>query len=117
MQRIKSLFSAILICGILSSVHVYGWTNPMVLPGLQNRSLGDPYIMKYNGYYYLYVSAGDRNIYCWRTKDLMEWSTAFVCCTDETTAVAYAPEVVYWNGTFYMCTSPRGGGHYTVMLP
>ena len=89
-----------------------GWTNPMTLPGLQNRSLGDPYIMKYCGYYYLYVSAGDRNIYCWRTKDLMEWSDAYVCCTDETTSVAYAPEVIYWNGTFYMCTSPRGGGHY-----
>ncbi len=84
----------------------------MVLPGLENRSLGDPYMMKYRGYYYLYVSAGDRNIYCWRTKDLMEWSEPFICCTDETTAVAYAPEVIYWNGLFYMCTSPRGGGHY-----
>ena len=89
-----------------------GWTNPMVLPGLGGGSLGDPYIMKYRGYYYLYVSAGDRNIYCWRTKDLMEWSEPYVCCTDETTAVAYAPEVIYWNGLFYMCTSPRGGGHY-----
>jgi len=84
----------------------------MVLPGLGSRSLGDPYIMKYRGYYYLYVSADDRNIYCWRTKDLMEWSEAVVCCTDPTTAVAYAPEVIYWNGLFYMCTSPRGGGHY-----
>ncbi len=89
-----------------------GWTNPMVLPGLGSGSLGDPYIMKYRGYFYLYVSAGDRNIYCWRTKDLMEWSAPYVCCTDETTAVAYAPEVIYWNGRFYMCTSPRGGGHY-----
>ena len=89
-----------------------GWVNPMTLPGLQNRSLGDPYMMKYRGYYYLYVSADDRNIYCWRTKDLMEWSSAYVCCTDETTAVAYAPEVIYWNGLFYMVTSPRGGGHY-----
>ena len=89
-----------------------GWVNPMVLPGLEGRSLGDPYIMKYRGYYYLYVSAGDRNIYCWRTKDLKEWSSAYVCCTDETTAVAYAPEVIYWNGKFYMVTSPRGGGHY-----
>ena len=90
----------------------FAWTNPMVLPGLQNRSLGDPYMMKYRGYYYLYVSAGDRNIYCWRTKDLVDWSEPFICCTDETTAVAYAPEVIYWNGLFYMCTSPRGGGHY-----
>lgn len=89
-----------------------GWTNPMVLPGLENRSLGDPYIMKYRGYYYLYVSAGDEKIYCWRSKDLMEWSSDYICCTDATTAVAYAPEVIYWNGKFYMCTSPRGGGHY-----
>lgn len=88
------------------------WVNPMVLPGLDDRSLGDPYIMKYKGYYYLYVSAGDRNIYCWRSKDLVNWSSSYICCTDETTAVAYAPEVIYWNGKFYMCTSPRGGGHY-----
>ena len=117
MKKEHLLRLALLLCLLLpltpcSKSIAQGWTNPMVLPGLQNRSLGDPYIMKYRGYYYLYVSAGDRNIYCWRTKDLMEWSEAYICCTDETTAVAYAPEVIYWNGRFYMCTSPRGGGHY-----
>ena len=117
MKREHLLRLALLLCLLMpltpcSKSIAQGWTNPMVLPGLQNRSLGDPYIMKYRGYYYLYVSAGDRNIYCWRTKDLMEWSEAYICCTDETTAVAYAPEVIYWNGRFYMCTSPRGGGHY-----
>ena len=108
MIRKYLLLAVLLVVPLMLS----GWTNPMPLPGLQNRSLGDPYIMKYRGYFYLYVSAGDRNIYCWRTKDLMEWSEPYICCTDETTAVAYAPEVVYWNGVFYMCTSPRGGGHY-----
>ena len=111
----KSLLFLILVFSLTclpSRLRAEGWTNPMVLPGLENRSLGDPYIMKYRGWYYLYVSAGDRNIYCWRSKDLMEWSSAYICCTDETTAVAYAPEVIYWNGKFYMCTSPRGGGHY-----
>ena len=117
MKKEHLLRLALLLCLLMpltpcSKSIAQGWTNPMVLPGLQNRSLGDPYIMKYRGYYYLYVSAGDRNIYCWRTKDLMEWSGAYICCTDETTAVAYAPEVIYWNGRFYMCTSPRGGGHY-----
>ena len=117
MKKEHLLRLALLLCLLMpltpcSKSIAQGWTNPMVLPGLQNRSLGDPYIMKYRGYYYLYVSAGDRNIYCWRTKDLMEWSEAYICCTDETTAVAYAPEVIYWNGRFYMCTSPRGGGHY-----
>lgn len=92
----------------------FGWTNPMVLPGLDNRSLGDPYIMKYRGYYYLYVSAGDEKIYCWRSKDLVDWSDAMVCGTDPVTAVAYAPEVTYSNGRFYMVTSPRGGGHYVL---
>lgn len=111
----KIIIFLMLLCyiGINGTANAQGWVNPMELPGLQaNGSLGDPYIMKYRGYYYLYVSAGDRNIYCWRTKDLMEWSDRYTCCTDETTAVAYAPEVIYWNGKFYMCTSPRGGGHY-----
>ena len=111
-HRLALLFCLLLPLTPCFMSNALGWTNPMVLPGLENRSLGDPYIMKYRGYYYLYVSAGDRNIYCWRTKDLMEWSEPYICCTDETTAVAYAPEVIYWNGRFYMCTSPRGGGHY-----
>lgn len=105
----SAFFFAVLL---MVNVAAFGWTNPMSLPGLEGRSLGDPYIMKYKGYYYLYVSAGDEKIYCWRTKDLVDWSDSFVCCTDPVTAVAYAPEVIYWNGKFYMCTSPRGGGHY-----
>lgn len=112
MNKILVVLTFIMAAYIPTPLYAEGWTNPMTLPGLGNRSLGDPYIMKYRGYYYLYVSAGDRNIYCWRSKDLMEWSNAYICCTDETTAVAYAPEVIYWNGLFYMCTSPRGGGHY-----
>lgn len=104
----------ILLCLIVSLCQsaLFAWTNPMELPGLEDRSLGDPYIMKYKGYYYLYVSAGDTEIYCWKSKDLVDWSEPYICCTDPVTAVAYAPEVIYWNGTFYMCTSPRGGGHY-----
>lgn len=108
MRKILLLF----IASLMMYMPVMGWKNPMTLPDLEGRSLGDPYMMKYKGYYYLYVSAGDRNIYCWRTKDLVNWSSSYICCTDETTAGAYAPEVIYWNGLFYMCTSPRGTGHY-----
>lgn len=112
MKRLGILTLWLLFVNLPMLLIAQGWTNPMVVPGLENRSLGDPYIMKYKGYYYMYVSAGDRNIYCWRSKDLINWSSDYICCTDETTAVAYAPEVIYWNGTFHMCTSPRGGGHY-----
>lgn len=115
MKRIFLTFTAFGILTFLSfsqPLQAQNWCNPMEVPGLNGGSTGDPYILKYRGYYYLYVSAGDRNIYCWRSKDLVNWSDRYTCCTDETTAVAYAPEVIYWNGTFYMVTSPRGGGHY-----
>ncbi|MDR1023166.1 MAG: family 43 glycosylhydrolase, partial [Prevotellaceae bacterium] len=36
------------------------------------------------------------------------------CSTDPVTKTAYAPEVVYWNGKFYMYTSPGGNGHYVL---
>lgn len=101
----------LLLC-VPSQLLAQGWTNPMTLTGENCGSWGDPYIMKYRGYYYLYVSAGDEKIYCWVTKDLINWTPSYTVCTDQTTAVAYAPEVIYWNGKFYMCTSPRGGGHY-----
>ena len=112
MRRIFFVIALICAMSVPSLLQAQGWTNPMELPGLDGRSLGDPYIMKYKGYYYLYVSSGNQNIYCWRSKDLSEWSTAYICCTDQTTSGAYAPEVIYWNGMFYMCTSPRGTGHY-----
>lgn len=110
----KKLFALIvlLVLSVPVVLNAQGWTNPMELTGENCGSWGDPYIMKYRGYYYLYVSAGDEKIYCWVTKDLINWTPSYTVCTDQTTAVAYAPEVIHWNGKFYMCTSPRGGGHY-----
>lgn len=112
MKKIAFALTLLFAMCMPAMLHADGWTNPMRVEGSHNGGYGDPYIMKYRGYYYLYVSARDEKIYCWRSKDLMEWSTAYICSTDQTTAVAYAPEVIYWNGRFYMCTSPRGGGHY-----
>lgn len=93
------------------------WTNPLTLPGeWYLYGIGDPYIMKYRGTYYLYVSTKDNNvgIKCWSTKDFITWSNAITCSTDEVTKGAYAPEVFYWNGSFYMYTSPAGNGHYVL---
>ncbi|HEY6914165.1 MAG TPA: family 43 glycosylhydrolase, partial [Paludibacter sp.] len=93
------------------------WTNPLTLSGEWFQyGIGDPYILKYRGTYYLYCSTKDNNtgIKCWSTKDFVTWSGAITCSTDPITKSAYAPEVVYWNGTFYMYTSPAGGGHYVL---
>jgi xylan 1,4-beta-xylosidase len=106
-----------LFCILCFSASSQTWTNPFTLSGEWIQyGVGDPYIMKYNGIYYLYCSTKDNNVgvKCWSSKDLITWSNAVTCSSDVITNGAYAPEVVYWNGTFYMYTSPAGNGHYVL---
>lgn len=92
----------------------------------ENYGIGDPYILRHNGKYYLYVSTKDSEtgIRAWESEDLMNWSQ--VQCeglplgyvtTHAITKAAYAPEVIYKNGVFYMITSPGGNGHYILSAP
>jgi xylan 1,4-beta-xylosidase len=82
----------------------------------ENYGTGDPFVMKFNGYFYLYCSTKDDSIgiKCWTSTDCVHWTYEGLCSTDSITKTAYAPEVVYWNGTFYMYTSPDGNGHYVL---
>ncbi len=77
---------------------------------------GDPFVMRYNGIYYLYVSTKDGSvgIKCWSSPDLVNWHYEGFCTNDPLTRGAYAPEVYYYNGYFYMYTSPAGNGHYVL---
>ncbi len=77
---------------------------------------GDPFVMRFNGTYYLYVSTKDNNtgIKCWSSDDLVHWTYRGLCSEERITRTAYAPEVVYYNGMFYMYTSPGGNGHYVL---
>lgn len=77
---------------------------------------GDPFVMRHNGTYYLYVSTKDGNtgVKCWSSPDLVNWSYEGFCSNDPLTRGAYAPEVYYYNGYFYMYTSPAGNGHYVL---
>ncbi len=82
--------------------------------------IGDPYIMRYDGMYYLYSSitsghiGGD--IYVWRSENLVDWECRGICATSTgengNTFTAYAPEVVYYGGYFWLCEAPDGKGHY-----
>jgi xylan 1,4-beta-xylosidase len=78
--------------------------------------IGDPYVMRYNGLYYLYCSTKDFRvgIKAWSSSDLIHWKYEGLATEDPLTEGAYAPEVVYWNGFFYMYTSPAGKGHYVL---
>ncbi len=75
---------------------------------------GDPYILNHNGTYYLYVSTVDdkSGVKAWTSEDLVNWEYAGLVTEEPSTLAAYAPEVTYWNGAFYMYTSPGGNGHY-----
>lgn len=78
--------------------------------------VGDPFVMRWNGKYYLYNSTKDWyvGIQCWTSDDLVNWNYEGFCAEEELTMSAYAPEVTYYNGKFYMYTSPAGAGHYVL---
>lgn len=78
--------------------------------------IGDPFVMRYNGKYYLYPSTSDpcNGIKVFESDDMVNWTyKGFAVAESEPTSHgAYAPEVVYYNGYFYMCQSRAGKGHY-----
>lgn len=93
------------------------YQNPRSLPDeWEQYGLGDPYVLKFNGYYYLYVSTRDTDdgVKVWSSRNLENWVYRGLAATDPITHGAYAPEVIYWNGMFYMYTSPAGKGHYVL---
>ncbi|MBP5622097.1 MAG: family 43 glycosylhydrolase, partial [Thermoguttaceae bacterium] len=75
---------------------------------------GDPFVMRFNGRYYLYPSTRDDSIgvKCWSSRDLVSWNYEGLCSEDPTTKGAYAPEIYRGSDAFYMTTSPAGKGHY-----
>lgn len=78
------------------------------------EDIGDPFVMRWNGRYYLYPSSGTQQISCYTSTDLVHWEGPVICADDPALTNAYAPEVVYYNGYFYMYTSPNGQGHYAL---
>ena len=79
---------------------------------------GDPYILRHDGRYYLYVSTKDHRtgIKAWISDNLVDWRYAGLVTEDPVSTGAYAPEVIYWNGWFYLYTSPAGKGHYVYQI-
>jgi xylan 1,4-beta-xylosidase len=91
--------------------------NPLNLPEeWKDYGIGDPYVFRINGRYYLYCSTKDSEIgiKCWSSNNLVDWKYEGLAATDPVTQAAYAPEVVYLNGFYYMYTSPGGNGHYAL---
>lgn len=95
-------------------------------PLITSYDNGDPFVMRYDGKYYLYPSTGcDTPYYVQVSDDLVNWSDRIYCVAAEEipkgknehgrdcpiALPAYAPEVTYFNGQFIMVTSLGGTGH------
>ena len=112
------LLGVMLVLPILSLAEDY--QNPMTIPGQYppirgasyDYGIGDPFVMRFNGLYYLYASSCEDRVRVYTSRDLISWEFQGWCTENKDVYFAYAPEVVYWRGDFYMITSPNGGGHY-----
>ena len=115
-RLILILLMSILIC----SANAENYTNPMnlenqygpIIANVDDYGIGDPFVMRYNGMYYLYPSTCEDWVKVWTSHDLIHWNYEGYCTKGRDVYFAYAPEVCYWRGSFYMITSPRGAGHY-----
>ncbi len=78
--------------------------------------IGDPFVLRHNGKYYLYPSTSDPcdGIKVFESDDLIHWKDRGFAVreSEKTVHGAYAPEVVYYDGYFYLCQSRAGQGHY-----
>lgn len=83
-------------------------------PLKKHGDFADPYVLRFNGKYYLYCTNPD--VRCWSSTDLVNWTAEGATIGEDTfpDLVPFAPEVTYWNGNFYMYTSPSGYGHYVL---
>lgn len=90
--------------------------NPYILKLKNGESYpcGDPFILRFNGKYYLYPSSTNKDdgIRCFVSNDLSSFVEYGYVARDERLINAYAPELICHNGIFYLCTSPNGNGHY-----
>ena len=83
--------------------------------------IGDPFVYRYNGMYYLYCSTknGQIGVRAYKSNDLIHWQPVQngvldkgYVSNEDCTLTAYAPEITYINGKFYMVESQGGNGHY-----
>lgn len=74
--------------------------------------IGDPFILKASdNTYYLYCTSAANGYYCWKSKDLVNWSGKNMCFTKKSdswcTDSFWAPEVVEYNNKYYMYYTAR----------
>jgi len=90
------------------------YRNPLVSKEHETAHYGDPFVFRYQGRYYLFVSTPDgaTNIRVYLSDDLVNWAYLVDAIKEPLLEAAYAPEIIYAYNRFYLITSPKGNGHY-----
>lgn len=73
----------------------------------QNRSQGDPYVIKSNGIYYMYSTHGE-GVHLYSSKDKMNWDYRGIVFTKIDEKEYWAPAVIEIDNKFYMYVSTMG---------
>ncbi|MBQ7848694.1 MAG: family 43 glycosylhydrolase [Clostridia bacterium] len=110
----KGLMMLILFAAaLLNTAFAENYQNPIPVQNDRgiNMDAADPFVLRFNGRYYLYTT-GAEEIRVYESEDLVHWTFRGHCTRNGEGRIAYAPEVFYWRGAFYMITSPSGNGHY-----
>lgn len=78
------------------------------------KNAADPFIYKFNGIYYL-ICTKEKGLVLLKSVDLIKWNYVNeengIVAYDEYLKYAFAPEIMYDNGYFYIVSSPSGNGH------
>ncbi|MBQ7624159.1 MAG: family 43 glycosylhydrolase [Clostridia bacterium] len=110
--RAKKFLFTLILCVLTAALALpaFAYNNPIPLTDLSRKefSAGDPFVMKYNGVYYCYVSGGNS----FRSTDLLRWTYVGNVFQGDHSHNLYAPEVFYWNGAFYCISCPDGTTNY-----
>lgn len=103
----------LLLVSLVSAALAEDYQNPIPVYNDRGQKMdaADPFVLRFNGRYYLYTTGGEE-IRVYDSEDLVHWTYQGYCTRDRQGRIAYAPEVFYWRGAFYMITSPSGNGHY-----
>lgn len=91
----------------------------------EDYGIGDPFIYRFDGIYYLLCStkAQHRGVRGWKSTDLINWEPVdngvckkgyVVSDSVDETFDAWASEVYYLDGIFYLVESRNGKGHYVL---
>jgi beta-xylosidase len=100
-------FSFIIIILMMHSCN----EKPMYTNPVSNiTDIGDPYVMTYEGIYYMYCTSAEDGFYVWTSDDMVNWEKAGQALSTKTAGIfgtnrLWAPEVIAYQGRFYMTYS------------